>query len=145
MGNRTEHGSGTVVGGGSAAPSGTTALLPLYYRLGENNTREVSPSGSGCGRPQRQYRSKRYYRGTERYYRLGAFKLPKDNRGMLHVAGRLCGCIWVVYVLIPPIPSKADLLLIVRVPYDSNPPKEIVRKQPSSLFTIEGNKPSRAT
>ena len=40
MGNRTEHGSGTVVGGGSAAPSGTTALLPLYYRLAENSTRE---------------------------------------------------------------------------------------------------------
>ena len=39
------------------------------------------PSGSGCGSPQRKYH-KRYYRGTERYYRLGAIKLPKKNTWM---------------------------------------------------------------
>jgi len=35
-----------VVGGGSAAPSGTTALLPLNYRLTENDARRKTTSGT---------------------------------------------------------------------------------------------------
>ena len=49
MGNRTEHGSGTVVGGGSAAPSGTTALLPLNYRLAKMGNRTEHGSGTVVG------------------------------------------------------------------------------------------------
>ena len=100
MGNRTEHGSGTVVGGGSAAPSGTTALLPFNYRLAENDTRRISASGSCSGSRGRKYRTKRYYRSAERYYRPERYyrtttiQLPDNNKTMPEekpTSGTRCG------------------------------------------------------
>ena len=57
--------------------SGTTVLLPRYYREIQTGNRELHARGN----PKRQCHgsTQRYYRGHKRYYRLHAIENPQKT------------------------------------------------------------------
>ena len=141
-----------------ARAHGTTALAARYYRVGRGCKKlhpPLLPRGSGtslmghgsAAPGERYYHGHlRYYRAAARYYRwcLRYYRSPGSSTTASHHSSQKQG--WRklqgarerrglgrnVYVVIPPNLSDADPLLIVRLSYDSNPPKRNVEKTSSS-------------
>jgi len=155
--------------------SGTTASLPLYYRKREKHARRIDGSSTVVGAVVPcQAVLPLHYRFTtvngknmpeeltverpvvpcqavlphsQAVLPLGWFqKAQMKTEGMLHVAGRVCGCIWFVYVLIPPIPFQCGppLNSTGSLRLKSTKKKSSENNRLRSL-SPRGNKPSRAT